>query len=175
MQFSDYIVYADESGDHSLTKIDPQHPVFVLAFCVVRKATYINFIVPAFQRLKFDFWGHGGVVLHGHEIRKSKGDFGILLNDHTRSRFLERLNGGEKCFPKSRRASVCAETQRRPGIPNPLEVNVAVEAPFVNHRKGLNSLGRRQIAIAGAHIVAPGNDAAVTEVIAALRPMNAGR
>jgi hypothetical protein len=25
---SDFIVFVDESGDHSLTKIDPQYPMF---------------------------------------------------------------------------------------------------------------------------------------------------
>ena len=29
--FSDYVVYVDESGDHSLTSIDADYPVFVLA------------------------------------------------------------------------------------------------------------------------------------------------
>src|SRR5271165_1812506 len=90
MAFSDYIIYADESGDHSLKSIDPQFPVFVLAFCVVRKSTYIERIVPAFQRLKFEFWGHDGVVLHAHEIRKSEGDFRILLNAKTRANFFDR-------------------------------------------------------------------------------------
>jgi hypothetical protein len=93
MAFSDYIVYADESGDRSLTSINPQYPVFVLAFCVVHKPTYIDSIVPAFQRLKFDFWGHDSVVLHSHEIRKEHGDFNILRNVETRATFLDRLNG----------------------------------------------------------------------------------
>jgi hypothetical protein len=93
MEFSDYIVYADESGDHSLTSINPQHPVFVLAFCLVHKPTYIDSVVPAFQRLKFDFWGHDSVVLHSHEIRKEHGDFNILRNADTRATFLDRLNG----------------------------------------------------------------------------------
>ena len=47
MAFSDYIVYADESGDRGLASINPQYPVFVLAFCVVHKPTYIDSIVPA--------------------------------------------------------------------------------------------------------------------------------
>jgi Protein of unknown function (DUF3800) len=93
MAFSDYIVYADESGDHSLTSIDPQFPVFVLAFCVVKKSVYIDHVVSAFQRFKFEFWGHDGVVLHGHDIRKAKDDFNILLNPTTREKFFERLNG----------------------------------------------------------------------------------
>jgi Protein of unknown function (DUF3800) len=93
MAFSDHIVYADESGDHSLTSIDPQFPVFVLAFCILKKATYINHVVPAFQRLKFSFWGHDGVVLHGHEIRKEKGDFHILRVPASRAAFLSQLSG----------------------------------------------------------------------------------
>ncbi len=95
MEHSDYIVYVyvDESGDHSLKSINPQHPVFVLALCLVHKPTYIDSIVPAFQRFKFEFWGHDSVVLHSHEIRKAHGDFNILLNPTTRARFLDRLNG----------------------------------------------------------------------------------
>jgi hypothetical protein len=93
MEFSDYIVYADESGDHSLTSIDSQFPVFVLAFCVLKKSVYIDRVVPAFQRFKFEFWGHDSVVLHGREIRKAQGDFNILLNATTRKRFFDRLNG----------------------------------------------------------------------------------
>lgn len=93
MAFSDYIVYVDESGDHSLTSINQQHPEFVLAFCVIHKATYIDSIVLAFQRLKFDFWGHDGVVLHSHEIRKEHGDFHILRAADARAAFLDHLSG----------------------------------------------------------------------------------
>ena len=57
MEFSDNIVYADESGDHSLTSINPEHPVFVLAFCLVHKPTYIDGIVPAFQTAQVRFLG----------------------------------------------------------------------------------------------------------------------
>jgi len=35
--FSDYIIHVDESGDHSLESIDPNYPVFVLAFCIFNK------------------------------------------------------------------------------------------------------------------------------------------
>jgi hypothetical protein len=80
MNFSDYVVYADESGDHSLTSINPQNPVFVLAFCIFEKRAYVDMVVPMVQRLKFDFFGHDCVVLHGHEIRKAHGEFKVLLN-----------------------------------------------------------------------------------------------
>jgi hypothetical protein len=29
MTFGDYIVYIDESGDHGLTNINPDHPVLI--------------------------------------------------------------------------------------------------------------------------------------------------
>lgn len=92
MDFSDYIVYVDESGDHGTVNINPEYPVFVLAFCVFEKNSYLDTAITAVQRLKLDFWGHDGVVLHNHEIRKAKGDFSILLNAETRMAFLLRLN-----------------------------------------------------------------------------------
>jgi hypothetical protein len=92
MQFSDYIIYADESGDHSLGSINLQNPVFVLAFCVFEKRAYTETVVPLVQRLKFDFFGHDCIVLHSHEIRKAHGEFNILLNADVRAAFVERVN-----------------------------------------------------------------------------------
>lgn len=90
--YSDYIVYVDESGDHSLTSIDPDFPAFALSFCVFRKEQYVSEVVPAFQRFKFDFWGHDAVIMHETDIRKSVGAFSILLNATKRATFFERLN-----------------------------------------------------------------------------------
>lgn len=90
--FSDYIVYVDESGDHSLSSIDPQYPVFVLTFCIFHKETYIKRIIPAIQEFKFRYFGHNMVVLHEHAIRKSKDEFSILMQRDTRERFMADLN-----------------------------------------------------------------------------------
>ncbi len=89
--FGDYIVYADESGDHNLSNINADYPVFVLAFCVFLKTDFYKYVVPSMQKLKFDFWGHDGIVLHSYEIRKAKGDFNILLNAETRSAFMDQV------------------------------------------------------------------------------------
>jgi hypothetical protein len=67
--------------------------VFVLAVCLIHKPTYMDKIVPAFLKLKFEFWGHDSVVLHSHEIRKEHGNFNILRKAETRSAFIERLGG----------------------------------------------------------------------------------
>ncbi|WP_338012591.1 DUF3800 domain-containing protein [Rhizobium sp. LCM 4573] len=38
MSYSDFIIYVDESGDHSLTSIDVNYPIFVLSFCIFEKS-----------------------------------------------------------------------------------------------------------------------------------------
>jgi hypothetical protein len=91
--FSDYIVFVDESGDHSLTSIDPEFPAFSLSFCILRKDEYIQKVVPSVQAFKFKYWGHDAVILHEHEIRKTKGDFAFLRTDRAlREEFLEDLS-----------------------------------------------------------------------------------
>jgi hypothetical protein len=64
MDFSDYIIYADESGDHGMDRIDPQYPIFVLTFCIFKKADYVSVVVPMMQELKFRWFGHDAIVLH---------------------------------------------------------------------------------------------------------------
>ena len=97
--FSDYIVYLDESGDHSLDAIDPQYPIFVLSACVFHKDQYRNAIVPAFLDLKFRFFGHDMVVLHSRDIRKAQGPFSILQNARVRQEFLAAVNATVAAAP----------------------------------------------------------------------------
>lgn len=89
--FSRYIVYVDESGDHSLTSIDKNYPVFVLAFCVFYKKHYSEVIVPALEKFKFNYFGHDQVVLHENEIRKEKGAFNIFRSKEEKEGFLGEL------------------------------------------------------------------------------------
>jgi hypothetical protein len=90
-RFSDFVVYVDESGDHSLVSIDKDFPVFVLALCVFHKRHYSEKIIPAVEKLKFNYFGHDSVVLHENEIRKQKGDFAFLSHWPTRQAFMEKL------------------------------------------------------------------------------------
>lgn len=91
-RFSDYVVYVDESGDHSLASIDAGYPVFVLALCVFHKRHYSEQIIPAVEKLKFNYFGHDSVVLHENEISKQKGAFAFLSHRPTRVDFMARLN-----------------------------------------------------------------------------------
>lgn len=118
--FSDFIVYADESGDHGMVTIDPQYPMFALTFCVMRKDAYTAEIVPAMQGLKFGIWGHDTVVLHEHEIRKSLGPFGVLRTDRAlRTRFMDELNALIETAPMTIFASVIHKEKHRAKYANP--------------------------------------------------------
>ncbi len=88
----DYIVYVDESGDHSLSQVNPDYPIFVLAFCLFKISDYTHEIVPALHALKFKFFGHDLNIFHEREIRKSLGPFKILFNREVRREFFTRLN-----------------------------------------------------------------------------------
>lgn len=90
-RFSDYIVYVDESGDHGLKTIDPNYPIFVLAFCIFKKADYSQQIVPALQAFKFTHFGHDQVILHETDIRRDRGDFSCLKTKELKSNFLSEL------------------------------------------------------------------------------------
>ena len=118
--FSDYIVYADESGDHGLVRIDPEYPVFALTFCIFRKEDYVNIVAPALQRFKFEFWGHDAVVLHEHEIRKEKGDFAFLMTDRKlRQKFMEKLTRIMEDAPITIIASVIDKAPLKKQYANP--------------------------------------------------------
>lgn len=89
--FSKYIVYVDESGDHSLQSIDKNYPIFVLALCVFHKRHYSEVIVSALEKFKFNHFGHDQVVLHENEIRKEKGAFNIFRSKEEKEDFINTL------------------------------------------------------------------------------------
>ncbi|WP_113907732.1 TonB-dependent receptor domain-containing protein [Aliidiomarina celeris] len=90
-QFSRYIVYVDESGNHNLQSIDPQYPIFVLAFCVFHKRHYSEVIVPTLEKFKFNHFGHDQIVLHENEIRRRTGQFNIFRSRQHQLAFMSEL------------------------------------------------------------------------------------
>ena len=87
---SSFIVYVDESGDHSLAKVDEDYPVFVLAFCVFYQENYLSKIVSAVERLKFHTFGHDIIVLHERDIRKETGPF-KFRDKGEKEQFIDKL------------------------------------------------------------------------------------
>lgn len=92
LNFSEYIIFADESGDHGMASPNPENPVFVLAFCIFKKVDYSSVVKEAITKLKLNFWGHDLAILHSHEIRRSKGEFAFLFNEEIRRIFLHSLH-----------------------------------------------------------------------------------
>lgn len=90
IKHSDFIIYVDESGDHSLRVIDHDYPMFVLSFCIFRKDIYAELVTPAIRKLKFATFGHDMVVLHEADIRRKKGPFSSL-SKAPREAFLNNL------------------------------------------------------------------------------------
>ena len=90
--FSDYIVYADESGDPNRESLDANYPVFVLNFCVFRKDEYASSVLPAVTAFKFAHFGHDMVVLHENEIRLQRPPFSFLRDEQTQARFMVGLD-----------------------------------------------------------------------------------
>jgi hypothetical protein len=91
MNFSNYIVYVDESGDHSLSSVNKDFPIFVLAFCIFEKEKYSQSAVLKLKDFKFKHFGHDMVILHENEIRRDKGWFKILNTKEKKENFLEEL------------------------------------------------------------------------------------
>jgi len=104
--FSDYIVYVDESGDHGLKNIDQNYPIFVLAFTIFNKKSYINEVIPTIQGFKFKYFGHDQAILHETDIRKDKGDFRFLKSKESKNAFIAELTNHIESIPFTVIASV---------------------------------------------------------------------
>ena len=85
--FSDYIVYVDESGDHSLQNIDKEYPIFVLAFCIFKKDAYLE-LIKKITAFKFKYFGHDKVIFHENDIRRKMGDF-KMFNKEVQESFMQ--------------------------------------------------------------------------------------
>lgn len=86
------IMFLDESGDHSLDKIDKSYPMFVLAGCIFDFDYYNQVVEPAVNKLKLKYFNKTSVILRSYDIRKQKGEFGSLVDRKKRDEFTEDLN-----------------------------------------------------------------------------------
>lgn len=98
-EHSEYIVFVDESGDHGLDAIDVGYPMFVLAFCIIKKLDYVNQLTPAIQNVKFKHFGHDNVILHERDIRKDIGDFVSLKTREKKFAFMDDLTAIVEATP----------------------------------------------------------------------------
>ena len=86
-----YYLFLDESGNHGLTELNPDFPVFMLCGVLIEADEYITFR-DSLNGIKSNFWGNKEVVFHSRDIRKCQKEFQILLNLDVKTQFYEQLN-----------------------------------------------------------------------------------
>ena len=86
------LMFLDESGDHNLSVIDPQYPLFVLGG-VIMDAGYVQDVVaPRMLAFKRDLFGDEKLVLHTADITRNRNGFERLKDSGFRSAFYAQLN-----------------------------------------------------------------------------------
>jgi len=86
------ILFLDESGDHNLTAIDPQYPLFVLGGVIVDKDYAEGSLTQELDAFKATFFDNTDIVLHTADIARNRGGFERLKETAFRSQFYEALN-----------------------------------------------------------------------------------
>lgn len=90
--------FLDETGDHGLSFVDENFPLFLLAGCVI-KNTDLAVLEAEIRAFKNEFFKSEDVILHSRDIRKCEGPFQILFDLELKARFYERLNTIIKSTP----------------------------------------------------------------------------
>jgi len=87
-----YYLFIDESGDHGLTTLSPDFPVFLLCGVLMSEVAYFA-IRDEFNRIKAEFWKNKQVIFHSRDIRKCEKEFQILFDMELKAAFYNQLNG----------------------------------------------------------------------------------
>ena len=86
------VLFLDESGDHNLTVIDSNYPVFVLGGVIVDKDYAEGPLAEAFDQFKHELFGNTDIVLHTVDINRNRKSLEALKNPQFRKSFYEKLN-----------------------------------------------------------------------------------
>jgi len=79
-------MFLDESGDHSLDKIDKSYPMFVLTGCIFDEVEI------KVNQLKIKHFGKTDIIFRSYDIRKQKGEFSCLVDKRKRELFYSDLD-----------------------------------------------------------------------------------
>ena len=86
------ILFLDESGDHNLTIIDPQYPIFVLGGVIVDEEYADGTLQDALDEFKSEVFGRTDIVLHTADITRNRNGFEAMKEAAFRDLFYGRLN-----------------------------------------------------------------------------------
>jgi len=86
------ILFLDESGDHNLSVIDPQYPLFVLGGVIIDKDYAEGAMTDAVKDFKRRIFGREDLVLHTSDITRNRNGFERMIEPDFRERFYRELN-----------------------------------------------------------------------------------
>ncbi len=86
------VLFLDESGDHSLDKIDPQYPIFVLGGCIVDMEYHDSQMAVQLREYKTALFGRDDFIIHTADIVRRKGVFRSLTDKDFRDHFYAQTN-----------------------------------------------------------------------------------
>ena len=64
-----YNLFIDESGDHGLSNLNPDFPIFLLCGIIISSENYEELSCD-FNAIKKDIWKSNHVIFHSRDIRK---------------------------------------------------------------------------------------------------------
>lgn len=86
-----YLFFIDETGDHGLTFIDDNFPLFLLAGCLIDSQAY-SILEQQINRLKEEIFHSTSVILHSRDIRKCEGSFQVFFDLQMKQKFYDGLS-----------------------------------------------------------------------------------
>lgn len=86
------ILFIDESGDHNLTVIDHQHPIFVLGGVVADKHYAIGEMTDELNKFKYEMFGTDNITLHTADFTRQKNGFERMKEPEFCEKFYSKLN-----------------------------------------------------------------------------------
>ena len=85
-------LFLDESGDHNLSVIDPNYPIFVLGGVIVDKDYAEGPLTELLNEFKREMFGSSNIILHTADITRNRNGFEAMKDPGFRSRFYAQLN-----------------------------------------------------------------------------------
>lgn len=86
------ILFLDESGDHNLTVIDPQHPIFVLGGVIAEREYALGEMTRKLDAFKMDLFGTTNITLHVADYTRQRNGFERMKERDFCERFYSKLN-----------------------------------------------------------------------------------
>jgi len=86
------LLFLDESGDHNLSVIDPQYPLFVLGGIIVDKEYAEGEMERELRAFKRELFGREDLILHTADITRNRLGFERMIEPEFREMFYQKLN-----------------------------------------------------------------------------------